>query len=75
MRVDGRLCNSSSLGFLVLSFAHAGKFDIVKGLFSQAQTENVEISSFVYNDLLALLVKQNQVLEAVCFFRDHILQS
>ncbi|PSS29183.1 Pentatricopeptide repeat-containing protein [Actinidia chinensis var. chinensis] len=75
MRVDGRLRDSSSVGFLVLAFAHACKFDIVKGLFSQAERENVKISSFVYNDLLALLVKQNQVQEAVCFFRDHILRS
>ncbi|KAA8545549.1 hypothetical protein F0562_020333 [Nyssa sinensis] len=50
------------------------RFDIAKGLLVQAHSgPNVEISSYVYNNLLSLLVKQNRVDEAVSFFGEHIL--
>ncbi|KAI8028156.1 Pentatricopeptide repeat-containing protein [Camellia lanceoleosa] len=74
MRIDGHLPDSSILEFLVSSFANAGKFDFAKQLLSHAQSDNVELRSFVYNNLLSLLVKQNRVQEAVCLFREHIIR-
>ncbi|CAL5329695.1 unnamed protein product [Camellia sinensis] len=74
MRIDGHLPDSSILEFLVSSFANWGKFDFAKQLLSHAQSDNVELRSFVYNNLLSLLVKQNRVQEAVCLFREHILR-
>ncbi|CAK9151213.1 unnamed protein product [Ilex paraguariensis] len=78
VKIDGYLPEMSILGFLVSSFANVGKFDIAKELLiDQAEVSNGEvgiISSYVYNDLLNLLVKQNRVEEAVGFFRDHILR-
>ncbi|XP_058208610.1 pentatricopeptide repeat-containing protein At2g06000-like [Rhododendron vialii] len=68
MRADGYLPDSSVLGLLVSSFAHAGSFDFAKELLSHAQLDNVEIRSFVYNNLLTLLVRRNRVQEAVSFF-------
>ncbi|KAG5552421.1 hypothetical protein RHGRI_010484 [Rhododendron griersonianum] len=73
MRVDGHLPDSSLLGLLVSSFAHAGNFDFAKQLLSHAQLDNVEIRSSVYNNFLTLLVRRNRVQEAVSFFR-HILK-
>ncbi|KAI7992859.1 Pentatricopeptide repeat-containing protein [Camellia lanceoleosa] len=75
MRIDGHLPDSSILGFLVSSFAHVGKFDVAKGLLTNVQSDNVEITSFVYNNLFSLLVNRNRVDEAVSFFREHILRS
>ncbi|KAI8558993.1 hypothetical protein RHMOL_Rhmol04G0139500 [Rhododendron molle] len=74
MRVDGHLPDSSMLGLLVSSFAHAGNFGFAKQLLSHAQLDNVEIRSSVYNNFLTLLVRRNQVQEAVSFF-GHILKS
>ncbi|KAL6964338.1 hypothetical protein U1Q18_035393 [Sarracenia purpurea var. burkii] len=74
MRVDGHLPDSSILGFLVSSFAQAGKYDIAKQLLSHAQTNHVEIRPFVYNNLLALMVRQNLVQDAVCFFMEYVLR-
>ncbi|KAL7235860.1 hypothetical protein ACSBR1_019195 [Camellia fascicularis] len=74
MMIDGHLPDSSILEFLVSSFANAVKFDFAKQLLSHAQSDNVELRSFVYNNLLSLLVKQNRVQEAVCLFREHILR-
>ncbi|CAL5358401.1 unnamed protein product [Camellia sinensis] len=75
MRIDGHLPDSSILGFLVSSFAHVGKFDVAKGLLTNVQSDSVEITSFVYNNLFSLLVNRNRVDEAVSFFREHILRS
>ncbi|XP_058194302.1 pentatricopeptide repeat-containing protein At2g06000-like [Rhododendron vialii] len=75
MRVDGHWPDSSVLGLLVSSFAHAGNFDFAKQLLSHAQSDNVEIRSFVYNNFLTLLVRRNRVQEAVSFFSGHISKS
>ncbi|XP_052193340.1 pentatricopeptide repeat-containing protein At2g06000 [Diospyros lotus] len=74
MRIDGHLPGNSIIGFLVLSFAHAGKFDNAKWVLSIAQSDSIKIHPFVSNNLLSLMVKQNRVQEAVCFFREHILR-
>ncbi|KAK1402323.1 Pentatricopeptide repeat-containing protein [Heracleum sosnowskyi] len=83
MRLDGYLLDNALFEFLVMSFANAGKFDVAKELFIAQEllilrsgSDRVgRISSFVYNNFLSLLVRKNQVNEAVGFFRDHILRS
>lgn len=75
MRVDGHLLDSSVLGLLISSFAHAGNFDFAKQLLYHAQSANVEIRSFVYNNFLTLLVRRNRVQEAVSLFSGLILKS
>ncbi|KAL8155941.1 uncharacterized protein LOC141666442 [Apium graveolens] len=83
LRLDGYLLDNALFEFLVMSFANAGKFDVAEELFIaqellilQSGSDRVgRISSFVYNNFLNLLVRKNQVNEAVGFFRDHILRS
>ncbi|KAJ4841882.1 hypothetical protein Tsubulata_015444 [Turnera subulata] len=76
MRSDGHLPDGLLLGFLVLSFGKAGKIDIVKKLLAEARGKEVRITSFLYNGLLSWLVKENQEIEAVCLFNEHLaLQS
>ncbi|OIT22995.1 PREDICTED: pentatricopeptide repeat-containing protein At2g06000 [Nicotiana attenuata] len=80
MKADGVLLDSSILEIVVLALANAGKFGIAKEvLISQTELGSEEGSSvvrpFVHNSLLSLLMKRNQVDEAVDFFQNHILRS
>uniref|UniRef100_A0A2P2KIG5 Pentatricopeptide repeat-containing protein n=1 Tax=Rhizophora mucronata TaxID=61149 RepID=A0A2P2KIG5_RHIMU len=72
MRNDGHLPDNALLGFLVTSFSRGCKFDTVRKLLTEVQDREVWITSFVYNDLLNLLVKQNRVQEAVCLFKEYL---
>ncbi|KAM7276091.1 hypothetical protein ACFE04_017957 [Oxalis oulophora] len=65
MRIDGYFPDDSLLGYLVLSFIQAGKNDIANKLMNE-----VGGSPFVYNNVLIALVEQNQVTEALRFFRE-----
>ncbi|WOH14141.1 hypothetical protein DCAR_0933657 [Daucus carota subsp. sativus] len=83
MRLDGYLLDNALFEFLVMSFANAGKFEVARELFIAQELLFVrsgsdrvgKISAYVYNNFLSLLVKKNQVNEAIGFFRDHVLRS
>ncbi|KAF9680392.1 hypothetical protein SADUNF_Sadunf06G0116500 [Salix dunnii] len=72
MGSDGHLPDSTLLGFLVTWMARASKFDMVKKLLAKVQGKEVRINSFVYNNLLSVLVKQNQVHEAIYLFTEYL---
>ncbi|KAK6156929.1 hypothetical protein DH2020_011177 [Rehmannia glutinosa] len=78
MRADGLLPTSSVLDSVVSSFANAGKFKIAEEiLVAKAEFCNEKeeiVSSFVYNNLLSMLMNRNQVNEAVVFFKNHMLR-
>lgn len=78
MRIDGLWPNSSALDLLVSSFANAGKFRPAEEiLIAEAEFCNEKekrVSTFVYNNFLGILVKKNQINEAVGFFRGHALR-
>jgi len=72
MGSDGHLPDSKLLGFLVTWMAQASDFDMVKKLLAEVQGKEVRINSFVYNNLLSVLVKQNQVHEAIYLFKEYL---
>ncbi|GAB2267537.1 hypothetical protein Dimus_002517 [Dionaea muscipula] len=69
MKSDGHPSNSYIVGFLVGTFAEAGKFDAAKKFLS---VNRDGANSFVYNKYLSILVWQNRVDEAVSFFREYM---
>ncbi|KAJ6330988.1 hypothetical protein OIU76_009559 [Salix suchowensis] len=72
MGSDGHLPDSTLLGFLVTWMAQASKFDMVKKVLTEVQGKEVRINSFVCNNLLSVLVKQNQVHEAIYLFKEYL---
>ncbi|GLT81163.1 hypothetical protein SLA2020_525650 [Shorea laevis] len=72
MRIDGHLPDNCVLGFLVSSFSQAGKFDIAGKVLSEVQSEGLGVSSFVLNNMLNMMVKQNLVEEAVSLYKEHL---
>lgn len=73
---DFMLCDCNSfddrmINFLVSSYAQMGKLDVAEKLLNRVQREGFRMSLDVYNSLLNVLVKKNQVEEAVCFVRTH----
>lgn len=72
MRIDGHPPDYSIIEFLVCVFAQVGKLDVVEKLLDELWCDKVRVSCFVYSSLLNVLVKNNQVSEAVCLFRRHI---
>ncbi|KAM7276001.1 hypothetical protein ACFE04_017867 [Oxalis oulophora] len=70
MRIDGYLPDNSLLEFLVSSFVKAGKIDIAMKLIEEEGGSQV-----VYNNMLEALVHENQVSEAVSFFREHYVSK
>nr|TKS13033.1 hypothetical protein D5086_0000053460 [Populus alba] len=75
MGSDGHLPDSKLLGFLVTWMAQASDFDMVKKLLAEVQGKEVRINSFVYNNLLSVLVKQNQVHEAIYLFKEYLVMQ
>ncbi|XP_071701113.1 uncharacterized protein [Rutidosis leptorrhynchoides] len=75
MRVDGLWPDSSLLGFVITTFVNAGKFDVGKELIINHLSNDGMISCVVINRLLSLLVKSNQVDEAVSLFENVTLRS
>ncbi|XP_076924881.1 uncharacterized protein LOC143587487 [Bidens hawaiensis] len=79
MTADGLIPDSQLLGFVIASFVNAGRFEVAKELIINHAKNSVEkkgvISCFVVNKLLSLLVKNNQVDEAVDMFENVILGS
>lgn len=71
MRNDGHFPNCSIIEILVSSFARAGRLEIGEKLLDELNYEDVKLNSLVYNSLLRVLVKRNQVAEAVCLFKKH----
>ena len=72
MRGDGHLPDNSVIEFLVSSYAQVGKLDIGEKLLDDLKCDDFRVSAVVYNSFLNVLVKRNQVAEAVCLFRKHM---
>ncbi|KAK7328819.1 hypothetical protein VNO77_22943 [Canavalia gladiata] len=72
MRCDGQFPDNWLLGFLVSSYALAGRFDISKELLVDVQCNDVGVNAVVYNDLFNILIKQNRVGGAIVLFRELI---
>ncbi|KAJ1424986.1 Tetratricopeptide-like helical domain superfamily [Sesbania bispinosa] len=72
MRCDGQFPDNWLLGFLVSSYALAGRFDISKELLADVQCNNVTVNVVVYNELFNILIKQNKVGDAVVLYRELI---
>ncbi|KAI4335207.1 hypothetical protein L6164_013876 [Bauhinia variegata] len=72
MRSDGQVPDGWLLGFLVSSYAHAGRFDISKQFLVEIQCNKLKVNTLVYNGLFNLLVKHNKVDDAVHIFREHM---
>ncbi|XP_023522816.1 pentatricopeptide repeat-containing protein At2g06000-like, partial [Cucurbita pepo subsp. pepo] len=72
MRTDGILPDSSIVEILVSSYARLGKLDAAKNFLDEIHCYGIKVSPFVYNNFLNMLVKQNQVDEAVLLFREHL---
>ncbi|KAJ4708749.1 Pentatricopeptide repeat-containing protein [Melia azedarach] len=70
-RRDGQMLDGPMIEFFILSCIKAGKVDVVKKLLSQFQPEEIKMNTLMYNSLLNLLVKQNEVDEAVWMFKEH----
>ncbi|KAJ8437983.1 hypothetical protein Cgig2_033716 [Carnegiea gigantea] len=70
MMLDGHHLGPSLCGFLVGSFAEAGRWDIARKLLERAECKEMGTSSFVYNKFLSVLVRQHRIDEAVSFFRE-----
>ncbi|GAB2291611.1 hypothetical protein Dimus_025866 [Dionaea muscipula] len=69
MRNDGHSPDTYLMGFLVGSFAEAGKLEAVKRLLT-ANRDGA--NSFVYNKVLSILVRKSRVDEALSFFREYM---
>ncbi|XP_027336304.1 pentatricopeptide repeat-containing protein At2g06000-like [Abrus precatorius] len=71
MRCDGQVPDNWLLGFLVSSYALAGRFDVSKELLVDVQCNGVVgVNVVVYNELFNILIKQNRVGDAIVLFRD-----
>ncbi|KAK7265429.1 hypothetical protein RJT34_33049 [Clitoria ternatea] len=70
MRYDGQFPDSRLLGFLVCSFAVAGRFDVSRELLAEAQSNRVQVNVIVYNTLLNALIKHNKLHDAICLFKE-----
>ncbi|KAL4335591.1 hypothetical protein GQ457_07G045670 [Hibiscus cannabinus] len=72
MRIDGHLPDSSVVGSMISSFARAGNFGMAKTLLAEIQSDDVGISVFSVNNLLNMMIKQNQVEEAVSLYKENL---
>lgn len=57
MVFDGYVLDFSVFGFLVDFFVEVGRLDMVRRLFDRLECEVMEISFFVYNKILNILVR------------------
>ncbi|KAM5574844.1 pentatricopeptide repeat-containing protein [Rosa sericea] len=73
MRIDGLSPDESVVEFLVSSCAQMSRLDLAEKILDEAHhCSEIRLSSFVYNNLFNVLVKQNRVDEAVCLFRKYV---
>ncbi|XP_057430321.1 pentatricopeptide repeat-containing protein At2g06000-like [Lotus japonicus] len=73
MKFDGQFPDSYLLGFLVSSYAQAGRFDISKELLADSQCNYVGVNDSLYHHLFDILIRQNKVGDAVVLFRELVM--
>ncbi|KAL5572341.1 hypothetical protein UlMin_021938 [Ulmus minor] len=73
MRSDGHSPDNSIIELMVSSYARVGNLHIAEKLLDEVQSDEFRVSSFVYNSLLSVLVKRNQVDEAVGLFKKRMV--
>ncbi|XP_015889017.3 pentatricopeptide repeat-containing protein At2g06000 [Ziziphus jujuba] len=72
MRSDGHSPDDSIIEFLVVSYAQIDKLDIAVKMLEEVHCDAVKVAVVVYNSLLSVLVRRNQVDEAVSLFRKFV---